>query len=246
MLNKIVHLCKPLCIFLVMLVMLTACGNEQADHDNLETENSSVTDHIESDNQSADEKPTNIPAITITAVQNAYEDMISATEFLSITNDGYEFKGYPISKDSVVKIDGEYTVNQGVMYDEIAGGLAMYCDFGLSQSLDEEFFKVLIGSCDKPEYWKELANDLYSFILVGGTEKEIIAKFETLDCVNGTFDYNNRFYVFEISDLENAANDLNISQEMLGYVLAKLNEYTDNIIFDGNSVNCSLEVKTFS
>ena len=172
--------------------------------------------------------------------------MISATEHLSITNDGYKFKDYPISKDSVSKIDGELVVNQGAMYEEIAGGLALYCDFGLSQSLDETFFQILTGSGNKPENWNELANDLYSFILLDGSEKEIISKLETLDCVSGTFDYDARSYAFEITDLEKAASDLCISHEMLGYVLAKLNEYTDDITFDGNSVTCSLEVKTFS
>lgn len=245
MFNRIIHLSKVLCVFLVMLVMLSACGSEQVDSTILETEHSSATDGVESEIPSIDE-PADIPVVTNTAVQDAYEDMISATEHLSITNNGYEFKGYPISKDSVSKIGGELVVNQGAMYEEVAGGLALYCDFGLSQSLDEEFFQILTGSGNKPENWNELANDLYSFILPDSTEKEIISKLETLDCVSGTFDYDARSYSFKISDLEMAASDLCISQEMLGYVLAKLNEYTDDIVFDGNSVVCSLEVKTFS
>lgn len=245
MFNRIIHLSKVLCVFLVMLVMLSACGNEQVDSTILETEYPSATDGVESETPSINE-PADIPVVVNTVVQDAYEDMISATDHLSITNDGYEFKGYPISKDSVSKIGGKLVVNQGAMYEEIAGGLALYCDFGLSQSLDEAFFQILIGSGNEPENWNELANDLYSFILLDGTEKEIISKLETLDCVNGTFDYGVRSYSFEISDLEMAASDLHISQEMLGYVLAKLNEYTDDIVFDGNSITCSLEVKTFS
>lgn len=244
MFNRIIHLSKVLCVFLVMLVMLSACGSEPVNNVQ-ETENPSVTDSVETETPSNDEV-VDVPVITNTEVQNAYEDMISATEHLSITNDGYEFKGYPISNDSVNKIGNKLVVNQGAMYEEIAGGLALYCDFGLSQSLDEAFFQVLTGSGKEPENWNELANDLYSFILFDGTEKEIISKLETLDCVSGTFDYNARSYSFEISDLEMAASDLHISQEMLGYVLAKLNEYTDDIVFVGNSVICSLEVKTFS
>lgn len=228
-----------------MLVMLSACGNEQIDDTISETDYPFATDSGELEIPSIDE-PVDVPVITNTEVQDAYEDMISATDHLSITNDGYEFKGYPISKDSVSKIGGKLVVNQGAMYEEIAGGLALYCDFGLSQSLDEAFFQILIGSGNEPENWNELANDLYSFILLDGTEKDIISKLETLDCVSGTFDYDIRSYSFEISDLEMAASDLHISQEMLGYVLAKLNEYTDDIVFDGNSITCSLEVKTFS
>lgn len=245
MFNRIIHLSKVLCVFLVMLVMLSACGNEQVDNTILETEYPSVTDGVKSETPSIDE-PADIPVVVNTVVQDAYEDMISATDHLSITNDGYEFKGYPISKDSVSKIGSELVINQGTMYEEIAGGLALYCDFGLSQSLDEAFFQILIGSGNEPENWNELANDLYSFILLDGTEKDIVSKLETLDCVSGTFDYDVRSYSFEIADLEKAASDLCISHEMLGYVLAKLNEYTDDIIFDGNSVTCSLEVKTFS
>lgn len=245
MFNRIIHLSKVLCVFLVMLVMLSACGNEQVDSTILETEYPSATDGVESETPSINE-PADIPVVVNTVVQDAYEDMISATDHLSIINDGYEFKGYPISKDSVSKIGGKLVVNQGAMYEEIAGGLALYCDFGLSQSLDEAFFQILIGSGNEPENWNELANDLYSFILLDGTEKEIISKLETLDYVNGTFDYDARSYSFEISDLEMVASDLHISQEMLGYVLAKLNEYTGDIVFDGNSVTCSLEVKTFS
>lgn len=245
MFNRIIHLSKVLCVFLVMLVMLSACGNEQGDNAILETEYPSTTDGVELEIPSIDE-PADVPAVVNTVVQDAYEDMISATDHLSITNDGYEFKGYPISKDSVSKISGKLVVNQGAMYEEIAGGLALYCDFGLSQSLDETFFQILTGSGNEPENWNELANDLYSFILLDGTEKEIISKLETLNCVSGTFDYDVRSYSFGISDLEMAASNLHISQEMLGYVLAKLNEYTDDIIFDGNSVTCSLEVKTFS
>lgn len=245
MFNRIIHLSKVLCAFLVMLVMLSACGNEQTDNTILETEHPSVTDSVEIETPSID-KSTDIPVVANTEVQDSYEDMISATKHLSITNDGYEFKGYPISKDSVNKIGGELVVNQGAMYEEIAGGLALYCDFGLSQTLDEAFFQILTGSGNEPDNWNELANELYSFILPDGTEKEIISKLETLDCVSGTFDYDTRSYIFEISDLEMAASDLCISHEMLGYVLAKLNEYTDDIVFDGNSVTCSLEVKTFS
>lgn len=245
MFNRIIHLCKVLCVFLVILVMLSACGNEQTNNTTLETDYPSITDGVESETPSINE-PVDVPVVTNTAVQDAYEDMVSATEHLSITNDGYEFKDYSISKDSVSKIGGELVVDQGAMYEEIAGGLALYCDFGLSQSLDETFFQILTGSGNEPENWNELANDLYSFILLDGSEKEIISKLETLDCVSGTFDYDARSYAFEITDLEKAASDLCISHEMLGYVLAKLNEYTDDIAFDGNSVTCSLEVKTFS
>lgn len=249
MLIKNVHLIRVLCILVAMLFVLSGCGSNSNEDGG--TEQSSVVETTDNEQMTATpEEPDDIQDdsqdVVITIVQESYEDMISATEHLSITNEGYEFKDYPISKDSVSKIGGKLVVNQGAMYEEIAGGLALYCDFGLSQTLDEAFFRILIGSGEEPENWNELANDLYVFILPDGTEKEIISKLETLDCVSGTFDYDARSYAFEIADLETAANELHLSQEMLGYVIAKLNEYTDDIVFDGNSMTCSLEVKTFS
>ncbi len=179
------------------------------------------------------------------SVEAAYNDMLSGSEYLSITNNGYEFKDYPISDSSVVKIGGDLVVNQGAMYEEIGAGLSLYCDFGLTQTLDESFFRVLIGTDSEPENWSELAQDLNAFILADGTDKEIITKLETLDCVNGTFDYEARKYEFVINNLDEAVSELHITNEMFGYVLAKLNEYPSEIVFDGNSVSVILEVKTY-
>lgn len=179
------------------------------------------------------------------SVEAAYNDMLSGSEHLSITNNGYKFKDYPISDGSVVKIGGELVVNQGAMYEEIGAGLSLYCDFGLTQTLDELFFRVLIGTDSEPENWSELAHEINEFIFADGTDKEIISKLETLDCISGTFDYEARKYEFVIADLDKAVSELHITNEMFGYVLAKLNEYPSEITFDGNSVSVSLEVKTY-
>lgn len=234
-------------LLLALILLFSGCTTEQANPDPTpSTDTPSIVVPDKTDNDDIGEIPEDeSPNPDALAVEAAYNDMISATEHLSITNDGYEFKGYPISKDSVSKIGGKLVVNQGAMYEEIAGGLALYCDFGLSQSLDETFFQILTGSGNEPENWNELANDLYVFILPNGTEKEIISKLETLDCVNGTFDYDARSYAFEIADLDAAVDKLHISAEMFGYVLARLNEYPSDIVFDGNSMTCSLTVKTY-
>ncbi len=185
------------------------------------------------------------PTKEITTVQQTYEDMQNATDYLSLTNNGYSIKGYPISKDSVTKIGDQLVVNQGVIYEEIGAGIDLYCDYGLSQVLDEAFFTVLTGEGTAPENWDDLSKELYGFISTDGTDKEIIAKLETLSCVNGTFDYEARKYEFEIADLGKAVEELQISEEMFGYVLAKLSEYPSEIVFDGNSVRITLEVKTY-
>lgn len=250
-------------VFALFCMMLTGCGTEQENNEPIipaDTPSVETTDDTKkSDAKIADAEIANstaeeennddnavIGAVTDgISVEAAYNDMLSGSEHLSITSKGYEFKDYPISKDSVVKIGGELTVNQGAMYEEIGAGLSLYCDFGLTSTLDELFFRVLIGTDSEPDNWSELANELNEFILTDGTDKEIISKLESLECVSGTFDYDAREYEFVIADLDKAVSDLHITNEMFGYMLAKLNEYPSEIIFDGNSVSISLEVKTY-
>lgn len=249
MYRKIIRFGRIICIMLMMLLLLAACGSEQNSVDISDSVQEVETVFPEQETpKSVDENPVkSSQIIEKTVVQQTYEDVtINSSEFLSLTNQGYTFKGYRLSNEDVVKIGNQLVVNQGAMYEQIGAGLSIYCQFGVSSILDEMFFQILIGTDSEPDNWAELSQELYEFIFVDVTEKEIITKLEILDTVSGSFDYEARNYSFEISNLEKTADELHISQEMLGYVLAKLNEYTDDIVFDGNSVICSLEVKTFS
>lgn len=249
---------KAVALLTIFVLLLSGCAAEQDNKESVtQTDTTSVetTDNTDksdveiTDSTNTEENNDNnvvIDAVTDgISVETAYNDMLSGSEHLSITNNGYEFKDYPISDSSVVKIGGELTVNQGAMYEEVGAGLSLYCDFGLTQTLDELFFRVLIGTDSEPENWSELAHELNEFIFTDGTDKEIISKLETLDCVSGTFDYEARKYEFMIADLDKAVSELHITNEMFGYVLAKLNEYPSEITFDGNSVSITLEVKTY-
>ncbi len=239
--RKFVCFGKKACAVLLMLLVLTACESKK---ENADIQNE--TNRIEM--QPSIEENTTEPTqnAEITAVQKAYEDIQNAEEFLHITNAGYTFKGYPISKESVVVIGDKFVVNQGAMYEEIGAGIDLYCELGLSQVLDNSFFSVLLGTDGKPENWNELSRELHGFIAADGTEKNILSKLETLDTVNGSFDYEARSYSFEIVDVEQTAETLKISQEMFGYVLAKLSEYTNNLVFEGNRLVCSFEVRNNS
>lgn len=245
---KIITFCKIFCVLFVILFVLTACGSEQNNTDIPDSTQEVETVIPEQETQKPVEDEITEPPQTVekTAVQQAYEDMLNGTEFLSLTNTGYTFKGYVISKENVVKIGDNLVINQGAMYEEIGAGIDLYCEFGLSQLLDDVFFSVLLDADGEPEDWDELSQELYGFITADGTDKEILSKLETLSTVSGSFDYEDRNYSFEIADLEKTAEELHISQEMLGYVLAKLNEYTDNLVFEGNKLICSFEVKTYS
>lgn len=248
---------------LVLCVALVGCGASEEiiisssdfvhtkDEKNIvedsKQENSESDENLEDD----DTKDLGIEDYTGISVEESYSDMISGSDFLHFTlSNGvfnYKFKDYAIASSSVVKVGGEYVVNQGAMYDEIAAGLWLCCDLGKSpeQLNDEMFLTVLIGTDEQPENWSELADDLYTFINSDATEKEIIARLETLEGTTGTFDYEARKYEFTIFNVNTAAGELGISREMLGYVLAKLNEYPSTITFDGDSLTCSLNVKTY-
>lgn len=248
---------------LVLCVALVGCGASEeiiissSDFVHTKDEKNIVEDSKQENSESEenlkddDTKDSGIEDYAGISVEEAYSDMISGSDFLHLTMSNgvfnYKFKDYAIASSSVVKVGGEYVVNQGAMYDEIAAGLWLCCDLGKSpeQLNNEMFLTVLIGTDEQPENWSELADDLYTFINLDATEKEIIARLETLDGTTGTFDYEVRQYEFTISDVNIAAEELNISREMLGYVLAKLNEYPSTITFNGDSLTCSLNVKTY-
>lgn len=67
----------------------------------------------------------------------------------------------------------------------------------------------------------------------------VMISFQNLDCVTGNFDFDNNIYDFEITNLEKASNDLGISQKMLGYTLAMLDEYAPTIEFGDNTCKCT-------
>lgn len=234
MFRKLISFCTILC----MLMLFSACGAEQ--DKSMPSMNDSVVENV------TPEQSEDTSNIEPTIAQQIYENMLSASDYLSLTSDGYKLNDYPISKDSVTKIDDQLVVNQGAVYEEIGAGLSLYCEFGLTQTLDAQFFQVLTGSEKEPDNWSELANELYEFICPDGTEKEILSKLETMIGVSGTFDYENRNYEFTVENLETLADDLQISDEMMGYVLAKLSEYPSEFMFDGETLKVNLEVKTFS
>lgn len=234
--------------FILICALFTGCGSPNNQDNINESDQSEMPAVVENELPTETEMPTSsepVSDVNTALIEQTYNEMQNPTDHLSITNNGYTVKGYPVSKESVSKIGDQFVVNQGVIYEEVAAGLSLYCDFGLSQVLDEAFFQILIGSNLEPDNWNELAHTLNEFIITDGSEREIISKLETLSCVDGIFDYEARDYEFTITDLGQAINELQISEEMFGHILAKLSEYPTDIVFDGNSLICSLVVKTY-
>lgn len=167
---------------------------------------------------------------------------------LEVTPRGtYRYGVWVLSEESVSKIGGNVIVNKGMMYNEIGWTLSLYCDFGtIASSQAATFFKTVVGEEVEPDNWPELAPILYEFIHPNPSEADILKAIEPLTSVEGSFDYDSRNYDFQITDLTNAANELQISEEMLGYVIAKLSEYPAQISFSGNTLTCSLTIKTYN
>lgn len=167
---------------------------------------------------------------------------------LEVTPRGtYRYGVWVLSEESVSKIGGNIVVNQGMMYNEIGWTLLLYCEDGIIASSEAPaFFKTVLGVETEPDNWPELAPILYEFIHPDPSEADILKALEPLASVEGSFDYDSRNYDFQITDLTNAANELQISEEMLGYVIAKLSEYPAQISFSGNTMTCSLTVKTYN
>ena len=71
------------------------------------------------------------------------------------------------------------------------------------------------------------------------TLESVMTALQNLDCVVGNFDFANRIFDFEISDLKLASEQLGISEKMLGYTLAMLDEYAPTVEFGENSYKCT-------
>lgn len=84
------------------------------------------------------------------------------------------------------------------------------------------------------------------FIVEKDQLEAIMIKFEKMNSVQGDFDFDyGKFGKFniEIADLSSCAKEMQISDEMLGYIFAMLDEYGTKITFDGNY--CHIEYTSY-
>lgn len=71
-------------------------------------------------------------------------------------------------------------------------------------------------------------------------------KFESLKSVSGQYDYDYGKlgkYSLDISDMSDCAKEMQISDVMLGYIFAMLDEYAVEISFNKNSCHIKYESK---
>ena len=192
--------------------------------------------------------PTTEP-VFVSKVESSYRDACSLTEskltkkYNSFTEKtSYFYNGLIIQSEDVEwlksSLDTGKVLNQGSLYRSVAkylDGFAM----GLNDGSD---YALLL--CGQP--WKDKASfepyvkNAAAFIVTAPQEqmKAIMKKFQTLSSATGEYDFNagglGEYTVF-IPDLTVCAEEMQISEEMLGYIIALLDEYAPEISFENNS-----------
>ena len=132
------------------------------------------------------------------------------------------------------------TLNQGALYRTIAKYLAGY---SMKLNNGSAYCEILTGKqwIDNSTF-EPLAKNAATFIVTDATEqlKSIMRKFQSLQSITGQFDFEAGKlgkYTFDIPDLTKCAEEMQISEEMLGYIFALLDEFAPSISFNENSVH---------
>jgi hypothetical protein len=160
----------------------------------------------------------------------------------------YSFKGNLLDPEDCAWVDDDLnttgSVEAGAIYREV-GYLLEGFDEGLNngENYCEMVFGVPFESKDALIPYVESAEDLYKekYPMVS-----IMKKFESLDSVSGDFDFDYNYtgkYSIVIENTTDCANEMMISEEMLGYVIAELTEYAPDISFDGNK--CTIDYEAY-
>lgn len=173
------------------------------------------------------------------AAESAYNIAITLTKAdLTVESGSYCYNGIPLLKDDCEWIDSSWntegTVNQGAIYRKMA-----YLLEGLKYNDYTDYAEYIIGYIPQTkDDFTPYAENAKNFITINDSVQNIMKKFESLSVVNGEFDYEANTignYNITISNLSKCAKEMQISEEILGYIIAFLNEYTDDITFDNNT-----------
>lgn len=193
------------------------------------------------------------PNISISAAKTTYESAITATkEDLTGSKGKWYYDGIPLLSDDCEWIDSSLnkngTVSQGAVYRKIAKMLSG------SDFKNKRFFysykdisELLLGfTPDTVDEYVPYGENASKFIVVDNQLEAIMQKFESLKSVSGQYDYDYGKlgkYSLDISDMSDCAKEMQISDVMLGYIFAMLDEYAVEISFNENSCHIKYESK---
>ncbi|KIR01636.1 hypothetical protein P261_00450 [Lachnospiraceae bacterium TWA4] len=134
----------------------------------------------------------------------------------------------------------EGTVEDGALYRT----MAMYLEgFSIGNPI-EKYSKVLTGKeFNNRKDLKPYVDNAMEFISTkDNTRDRILKKLDSLKSVKQEFNKKKKTYHIQISDLTKCAKEMKISEQMLGYIFAHLNEYGAEIKFNGNSCKINLKI----
>lgn len=187
---------------------------------------------------------------TTSIVENTYNTACNLTiddldEEASFSGTRHYYKGLIIQSDDEEWLTSsrntEHTLSQGAIYRTIASYLE---GFSMGWNDGRTYAEIMTGvEWTSQADFEPYATNASGFICTDDMLTNIMKKFETVSCVNGEFDHENKTYHIFISDLANCAEEMMISEEMLGYIFAMLDEYAPTISFDGNT--CTLDYEPY-
>lgn len=239
---------------ILMLVLALLCGCS-ADVE-LQESSDATTSVTETSTPETEETTTKEP--TISVVEEAYTTAITLTKSSLDKSNRYKdgetsiswsYEGLYFTDDDCEWINNALnskgTVNQGAIYRAMAVILDNY-DTELYSDYSK-YSEILIGSTpDTMDDFLVYVTNANKFICNEDSLISIMRALQQSNSVSGTFDYDKNqlgVYDFTISDVSKCAADLKVSEEMLGYILAFLDEYAPDIAFDGNS--CHIKYTSF-
>lgn len=128
------------------------------------------------------------------------------------------------------------SVKPGVVYR----ALAQYIDQYEMGEYWTSYAELIIGFVpDSEEEFASYIDNAKTFIMLNDsafdTMKALMTKISTVSVADGTFDFENNSYDVTINNLTSCADEMQISEEMLGYILAMTTEAGTTVEFSGNS-----------
>ena len=243
--------------FMLVLSLLCGCSVDVEINENSNTTDSS-TESTSTESSVTDTNTSQKEEVTISAVEEAYNKATNLTK-TDLTK-GYaigdfstwEYKGISLTYEDCEFINADYNskgkVNQGAIYRALADSLQDLIKLDAqSKSIKyKDDAEILFGSVpETQEDFISIAGKISTFITTDDSLINVMEAFEGIESIEGTFDYSSNKYEVVISNVIACADELGISEEMLGYVLALFNEYPADITCENNTCSFSLTIKKY-
>ena len=249
---------KILCAVLaLMLSLLCGCSADMETNENFDATDSS-TESTSTGSSATDTNASQKEEAIISAVEEAYNKATNLTK--SDLTKGYaigdfstwEYKSISLTYEDCEFINADYNskgkVNQGAIYRALADSLQdlIKLDAQNKSVKYKDDAAILLGAVpETQEAFISIAGKVSAFITADDSLINVMKAFESVESIDGTFDYSSNKYEFVISDVAVCADELGISDEMLGYILALFNEYPADIVFENNTCRFSLTVEKY-